>query len=207
MAGICHFRRRQDGTCTTVVGFCHMHCSLVRFLSGWRILFKQFYSDFQHLILQIISMLLKKMQTLSPMIAFNRIYELGGPGDQALSLIVSWQPWLYHASEAAYLERVCLPDFWATVPCMAQRLLLPSKDQELLFSLLHPVSPSISLPQSSCGTWERLFPNQNIPFCRNSRELGFCSNLKQTNSHTLRICHRTKNLFYSVNFPVRSNSH
>lgn len=159
-----------------------MHCSLVRFLSGLRILFEPFYTDFQHVIVQIISMLLKKMQTVCPMIAFNRIHELGGPGDPALSLIISWHPWfqpsLYHASKAVYLESVCLPDFWTIVPCMAQRLLLPHKDQEFLFSLLHPVSPFISLSQISYGTWERLFPNQSVPFCRNSRESGFCSNLK-----------------------------
>jgi len=69
-----------------------MHCSLVHFLSVLRNLFEQFYTDFQHVIVHIISMLLKKMWTVSPTIAFNRIHELGGPGDPALTLIIFWQP-------------------------------------------------------------------------------------------------------------------
>lgn len=66
-----------------------MHCSLAHFLSGLRILLEQFYTDFQHLVVQIISMLLKKVQTISQIIAFNRIQKLGGAAAPALSLKIS----------------------------------------------------------------------------------------------------------------------
>lgn len=60
-------------------------------------------------------------------------------------------------------------------------------------------SPSsyISLSQSSCVTWERQFPNQNISFFRIFKELGFVLIGEKTYSETLRMCRITKNLSYS----------
>lgn len=78
--GVCHFRKQQDRTCIPVLGFFQVHCSLVCFLSGLRIPFEQFYTDFQDLIVQITSTLIQKISTVSLMIAFNRIHEYGGPG-------------------------------------------------------------------------------------------------------------------------------